>query len=203
MPSLVPRPRVSPPTQPGYDAMVSPTSITWGSMGNRRELTHPNGTSPHTWGTNLCTISLTNTLLWTVWHECATRRYGCLDVTMWQCWLSTHPTGKIPTANPPPFSNICPRYAKRLAIELKLHSVVCVNAYDWVQPLNSNSEQTFNKQCRLRRRLWRQRVPPVPPVPSVTLKWRTARTSVYTARAVARSFTGTALGSLWASTWHV
>ena len=27
------------------------------------ELTYPNGTSPHTWGTILYTISLTNTLL--------------------------------------------------------------------------------------------------------------------------------------------
>ena len=26
--------------------------------------------------------------------------------------LSTNPSGKIPTTNPPPFSNICPRYAR-------------------------------------------------------------------------------------------
>ena len=31
---------------------------------------------------------------------------------MWQSWPSTHPSGKIPTANSPPFSNICPRFAK-------------------------------------------------------------------------------------------
>ena len=35
MPSLVPRPRVSPPMQPGYEAMVRSISNTWGSMGNR------------------------------------------------------------------------------------------------------------------------------------------------------------------------
>ena len=36
-----------------YPGHVSLLPRSWGSMGNRRELTYPRGTSPHTWGTNL------------------------------------------------------------------------------------------------------------------------------------------------------
>jgi len=55
--------------------------------------------------------SLTNTLsyislLRTVYDR---EIYGCL---VRQSWLSTNPSGKIPTSNPPTFSNICPRYPR-------------------------------------------------------------------------------------------
>ena len=69
------------------------------------ELTCPNETSPHTWSTILHTIPLMNTpYTYPCCGQCVTGRYGCLDVTI----LPRYP----PTANPPPFSNICPRYAR-------------------------------------------------------------------------------------------
>ena len=43
--------------------------------------------------------------------QCVTGRYGCLDGTI---PTSAHPLGKILTANPPPFSNIYPRWGKPL-----------------------------------------------------------------------------------------
>jgi len=91
--------------------VVCPTSNTWGSREIGGELTCPNGTRPHTWGTILCTIPLHIpyksphiSLLQTV-RDREIWMFGVIILTKYQ------PLGKIPTANPPTFSNIYPRYA--------------------------------------------------------------------------------------------
>ena len=78
----------------------------------RGKLTCPNGTSPHTWGTILCIIPLHIPYKYPIspcCGECVTRRYGHLDVTI----MTKCPSlGEDSDSNPPPFPDICPRYAR-------------------------------------------------------------------------------------------
>ena len=81
------------------------------------------------WEGNSCpngTSSLTNTpylpVMYSVWQGdlgiCGIHKPRTLDIMkenlseLGQSRLRTNPSGKISMANPPPFSNICPRYAR-------------------------------------------------------------------------------------------
>ena len=76
------------------------------------ELTCPNGTSPHTWGTILHTIPLHISYKYSIspcCRQCVTGRYGCLDATIPTKYppLREDSDGKSPS-----FSNISPRYSR-------------------------------------------------------------------------------------------
>ena len=98
----------------------------------------PDGTSPHTWGTILRTIplkiphiSLSCTVcdreIWVsveftkifpkTFNTTKENIYICNLSGLGQSRLSTNPSGKIPTTNPPLYSNIYPRHATHKRIE--------------------------------------------------------------------------------------